>query len=75
MENNIKNNIEIIENEDFEKPIIDLIEIINKNGKLEQFFKIMDILIDDNINDDYEINFDNVDLSDYWKEDLEKKEN
>jgi|688.fasta_scaffold1246763_1 hypothetical protein len=46
-------NSEISDNE-----MVAFLELLEKNKKLEQFFKIMDIMLDDNVKDDDEIDID-----------------
>ena len=55
-------NSEISDNE-----MLAFLELLEKNKKLEQFFKILDIMVDDNIKDDEEIDIDAI--SDMLKED------
>jgi len=54
-----KNNIEIFEeNEDEE--LTKFLDVIDKKGKLELFFKVLDVIVDDKISDDIEINMDDI---------------
>jgi hypothetical protein len=68
-----KNNIEIFEeNEDEE--LTKFLDVIAKKGKLELFFKVLDVIVDDKISDDIEINMDDIIKTINDEEGLEKKD-
>lgn len=68
-----KNNIEIFEeNEDEE--LTKFLDVIDKKGKLELFFKVLDVIVDDKISDDIEINMDDIIKTINDEEGLEKKD-
>jgi hypothetical protein len=43
-----------------DEELAEFLDIIARNGKLETFFKVLDLLIDDKVNDDIVINMDDI---------------
>jgi hypothetical protein len=66
-----KNNIGIFE-ENNDEELTEFLDVINKKGKLELFFKVLDVIIDDKITDDIEINMDDI-IETIKGDELEKK--
>lgn len=60
MEKNILENSSAQTIETTDEELAEFLDIIARNGKLETFFKVLDILIDDTVNDNIEIDMDDI---------------
>jgi hypothetical protein len=60
-----------------DKELLDFLDTIDKKGKLDLLFKVLDVLADENINDDEELNLNIDEIIDLIKppqiEELETK--
>lgn len=61
-----------------DKELLDFLDSINKKGKLNLLFKVLDVLADENINDEEELNLNIDEIIDLIKppqiEELETKQ-
>jgi|688.fasta_scaffold139029_5 hypothetical protein len=62
-----------------DKELLDFLDSIDKKGKLDLLFKVLDVLADENINDEEELNLNMDEIIDLIKppqiEELESKQN
>jgi len=61
-----------------DKELLDFLDSIDKKGKLDLLFKVLDVLVDENINDEEELNLNMDEIIDLIKppqiEELETKQ-